>query len=135
MSVTEHDYDIWDHRFSSLVKEQMEGGLGSPLDYNEANGEPSSWIESPPPGIAPKPTITPDASKSPFYPLQIDTSEEFGEEYSQQIQKLLRENNVDGTYIGYSVSAKNRLIDLITTRAILTITFNLYPRAIKTVYR
>jgi hypothetical protein len=141
--VTEKEYDIWDNRFSSLVREQMEGGFGSPLDYNEANGDPStdpglvkgvisprsSWLDSPPPGIAP------DSSKKAFYPLQIDTADEFGEEYSQQIRKLLSDNGIDGSYIGYTMSAKDRLIDLITTRAILTVTFTLEPRAVKTVYR
>ena len=125
--MTEKEYDIWDNRFSSLVKEQMEGGLGSPLDYNEAGYSEAV-------GIGPKPpSVMPD--KSPFYPLQIDSAEEFGEEYAQQIRKVLSDNGIEGSYIGYTVSAKDRLIDLITTRAILTVTFGLEPRAVKTVNR
>ena len=178
------DYDFWENGFTSLVNELMDGGLGSQLDYQEAEGdEPSVLADfnkkvqdelkgkladvSPyaKAGGAPAgrlagiddevksmlPTVAGDDpgadAQSPFAvaqqmsrdltqfkPLDIDTADEFGKRYAQQIHKLADANNI-GDYIGYTLSAKEKLIQLIGTKAILTINFHLDPMRISTLNR
>lgn len=155
------DYDIWEHGFSSLVKEQMEGGFGSPLDYQEGEGEMTPQIagiadaaKSMLPQVAEDPTHQyardpndPADAPSPFAvdqqisrdltqfkPLDIDNVDEFGKRYAQQIHKLADQNDI-GDYIGYTMSAKEKLIQLVGTKAVLTINFHLDPVRISALNR
>jgi len=152
------NYDIWENGFSSLVKEQMEGGLGSQLDFQEAPGDDLSAyakaggvpaerlagigdevksmlpkVAGDDPGAdAPSPfavdqQISRDLTK--FKPLDIDSVDEFGKRYAQQIHKLADQNDI-GDYIGYTFSEKEKLIQLIGTKAVLTINFHLDPMKI-----
>ena len=146
------DYDIWENGFSSLVKEQMEGGLGSPLDFQEAPGdEPSmfadfnqriqdelkSKLAGDPGADAPSPfAVDQQMSRdlTQFKPLDIDNADEFGKRYAQQIHKLADANDI-GDYIGYTLSAKEKLIQLVGTKAVLTINFHLDPMKISALNR
>ena len=148
------DYDIWENGFSSLVKEQMEGGFGSPLDFQEAPGddmgdttfanfnkkiqsELQSKLAGDPGADAPSPfavdqQISRDLTE--FKPLDIDSADEFGKRYAQQIHKLSDQNDI-GDYIGYTLSAKEKLIQLVGTKAVLTINFHLDPVRISALNR
>ena len=159
------DYDIWEHGFSSLVKEQMEGGLGSPLDFHEAPGDDLSayakaggapagriagiedevksmlpTVANDDPGAdAPSPfmveqQMSRDHPKQAFKPLDIESADEFGSRYAQQIHKLADQNDI-GDYIGYTLSEKEKLIQLVGTRAVLTINFHLDPMRISALNR
>lgn len=150
------DYDIWENGFSSLVTEQMEGGLGSQLDYQETEGSMAPKIagiadvaKGMLPQVAEDPTDIKDPADAPspfmvdqqisreltqFKPLDIDSADEFGSRYSQQIHKLAQQNEI-GDYIGYTLSAKEKLIQLIGTKAVLTINFHLDPMRISTLNR
>jgi hypothetical protein len=69
-----------------------------------------------------------------FKPLDIDSSDEFGSRYAQQIHKLADQNDI-GDYIGYTFSEKEKLIQLIGTKAVLTINFHLDPMKIMALNR
>jgi len=69
-----------------------------------------------------------------FKPLDIDNADEFGKRYAQQIHKLADANDI-GDYIGYTLSAKDKLIQLVGTKAVLTINFHLDPMRISALNR
>ena len=85
-------------------------------------------------GLTESPAFAAQDTSKNFEPLDISDMREFGERYGQQIHKVVSDSEI-GNYVGYAFSLKDKLIEIIGTKGIVTINYSMHPLAVKTVFR